>query len=374
MHHGVREFVRWVEAHRSELALRPPASAEALAAAERRLGTALPTDLRLLLQRFNGAELPTGLLLGVGGGEGSIETLAEGFRHEGEPGAIPFYADGAEGLEALGQVELHALDAQAGPVPDTWPVISLDPTEPERRPVIHRTLDGWCRLRTAEWSDEVPEDEALLEAYLRQGIRHTEIEPDVAAAHATVAHALRRLGRPMEALQAYLRAARCVPSEPWCDWEALVLAALLGRLQEGFEAASRLAAPAPERRWAQRAVSPAAVAHVLARFATQLDPLLPDRWMGLLDLMAETVAGSERLQVQAVRAAVAEGSEPPPWPQRPRAAVVVAGHSPEQAWALLEQAYREGRLRPEHLLLDTALQDVALPRPLTDLLYLRRDF
>ena len=40
-----------------------------------------------------------------------------------------------------------------------------------------------------------------LESYLRSGQRHVEIEPDVAVAHATVAHALRRAGKPELALR-----------------------------------------------------------------------------------------------------------------------------------------------------------------------------
>ncbi len=374
MHRGIREFVAWVESQRESLALGSPATSEQFVAAEQRLGTTLPTDLRILLQRFNGGELPGGVLLGVGGGPLSIEGFAERFRRGGELAAIPFYADGAESARDVDGCELHALDAQAGPVPDTWPVQSIDPHEPERRPVVHRTLDGWCRLRFAEWSEEAPEEEPVLEAYLRQGLRHVEVEPDVAAAHATVAHALRRSGRPEDALGAYLRAARCVPPEPWCDWEALVLAALLGRIQEGFEAASRLAAPAPPARWLQRGVSPVGVAHVVARFVIRLDPIGADRWMGLLDLIVETVEGPDGLQVEAVRSAVAEEREPPPWPQAPRAGLVLPSGDPGAAWEVLRTAYLEGRLRAEHLVLDPALRDAALDRPVTDLLRIRRDF
>ncbi len=375
MHRGIREFVAWVESHRGVLALQPPASSEQLAAAERRLGAALPTDLRLLLQRFNGGELPGGVLLGVGHEVASIESFSERFRRGDELGAVPFYADGAESLEQAASCELHALDTQAGPVPDTWPVQSIDPHEPQRRPVVHRTLDGWCRLRFAEWSDQAPDGEPLLETYLRQGMRHVEVEPDVAAAHATVAHALRRLGRPEEALEAYLRAARCVPSEPWCDWEALVLAALLGRIQQGFEAASRLVAPAPAARWVQRGASPVGVAHVVARFCARLDPIGADRWLGLLDLLAETIEGPESLHVEAVRVAVAEERDPPPWPQGPRAGLALSAEAPPEAvWHAARKAYLEGRLRAEHLLLDPTLRDVASDPPLAELLRLRRDF
>src|SRR5688500_19565487 len=86
-----------------------------------------------------------------------------------------------------------------------------------------------------------------------------------------------------KALEAYLRGARCIPALPWCDWEALKLAAILGRPVEALEAASRLSARAPEKRWVERSTQPVRVADVVARVAVLDADKVP--WVRLFDLL-----------------------------------------------------------------------------------------
>ncbi len=372
MHRGVEDFMRVVRSQGEALGIRPnpPATAAELSHLEHQIGSPLPTDLRLALSKFNGAALPTGTLLGVGQPlgetmEASLKELAErmerSFLDPDLP--LPFHKND-EGA-------LLAFDRSAGPVADTWPIIDYFVDTGEVR-LVHRTFDGWCRTMVAGWTSPDFFDEFTLDKYLRAGERHAAIESDVASAHATVAHALKRAGRPDDALESYLRAARCVPPLLWCDWEALKVAALLGDRPAAFEAAGRLAARAPAYRWAQRETTPGRVADVLGKIARGDADL--SRWTRLLDQLAgQTVETDDKDRVAAVRRALLH-QEQLPLTQPSRASVMPAAPDLARWWATAYQAYVDGQLRDEDLLLDPTFEPLRAAYDFSQLLRIRREF
>ncbi len=371
MHRGVRELIRWVEAHRDhpDVKLNPPASASDIGALEQMLGGPLPADLRWLLSRFNGGTLPAGELLPAGIGPGTIgHTVRE-------------YAEAIGGdfldtelllpFHRTPEQSLLAFDRSAGPVSDTWPIVDYFQDLQEHR-LMFRTFDGWCRVCVAEWTSPDFGEEFTLDTYLRAGERHASTEPDVATAHATVAHALKRSGRPEDAMHAYLRAARCVPPLPWCDWEALKLAALLGDESVAFEAADRLSSRAPKSRWHQRETSPGRVAEVVAPLALRSS----DRgaWLRLGHQLAAQAEVGDKPVVEAVVGALEHGGDPPR-PRPPRASSVCPGQADFDAWwAEARRAYVDGSLREDDLLLDPELVRLGRVRPVVELLRIRREF
>jgi hypothetical protein len=369
VHSGVREFIQWVEANQDQpdVVLSKPASAQDLSSIEQQLGVPLPTDLRLALTRFNGATLPSGTLLPAGVGPGTIE--AEVRKYAEDQGAdfldpelpLPFFRT-AEGT-------LLCFDRSAGPVSDTWPIVDYDEEVGETH-LVHRTFDGWCSHCVGEWSSPDFREDFTLDKYLRMGARHVAVEPDVASAHATIAHAFRRAGSPELALDSYLQAARCVPSVPRCDWEALKLACLLGKMEEGMEAAARLCSQAPEARWELRETSPGAVSDLVGRMAVQAQDETP--WVQLLDRLLEQTTGEEHDHVQEVRRCVVMG-EPLPAVRQPRTSIPPASDV-EQWWVAVEHAYRAGHLREDDLLFDPQLEHLGRQKPLASLLRIRRDF
>lgn len=370
MHRGVREFIRWVEAHRdhTEIQLERPASAGELAGLEQQLGGPLPADLRFVLTRFNGARLPSGRLLSAGLGPGTIEAAVRDFAARMEADfldpelLLPFH-ESEEG-------SLLAFDRSAGPVADTWPIVDYFPDLGELR-LVHRTFDGWCEACLSEWSADDFYEAFSLDKYLLQGERHAAVEPDVASAHATVAHARKRAGQPELALASYLAGARCVPTIPWCDWEALKIAALLDRPAEALEAATRLSAPAPRARWRERETTPGRVADIIARFAIRAKD--PQPWNRLLDLLLAEADPSEEPHVrEVVRRAKSGEPLPPTIPVRPS---VVAPLPDEEAWwNAIERGYLAGQVRDEDLLLDPELRPLRMRRSFATLLTMRRDF
>lgn len=351
MHRGVQDFIAWIEQHPhlGGRALAPPATPTELGLVEERIASPLPADLRFMLSRYNGMELPSGLLLSAGqGGSTSMLGVAEQLSVRfGKPVTdpdllFPFYRSDDGGILAF--------DRSAGPVADTWPIIDYYTESGEQR-LVHRTFDGFCRLRVAEWSSPDFGGEFTLASYLRSGERHVAIEPDVSIAHATVAHALRRAGKPEQALEAYLNAARCVPAQPWCDWEALKLAALLGDGRAAWESTVRLAARAPRVRWNQRETTPALVADVLAVIAARLDSR-PERVLRLCDqLLQQADTEREQNHIAAVRDAL-DAAVPVPPPLLSRVACVPASEDVAAWLTALREAYRKGKVRDEDLLLD----------------------
>ena len=349
MHRGVQEFINWIEQNpeRGGLARAAPATSLELATVEERIATPLPADLRFVLSRYNGGELPSGQLLSAGDTEphtmlSVADELAKRMdRSLRDPELLlPFYRSDDGGILAF--------DRSAGPVSDTWPIIDYYLESGEQR-LVHRTFDGFCRLRVAEWSSEDFGREFSLEGYLSSGKRHVAIEPDVSIAHATVAHALRRAGQPEQSLQSYLHAARCVPAQPWCDWEALKLSALLGDGRAAWESSVRLAARAPKHRWRQRETTPALVADVLAVISPRL-PARAERVLRLYDqLHGQAESDRERQHIADVRRALMTRSAAPP-PLGARIPSVVP-HADTSAWiAALSEGYRRGKLRDEDLL------------------------
>lgn len=364
----MHQFLSWIVSEQDvpHIELDGPATSAELDAFERELGEPLPTDHRLVLARFNGARLPGGRLLSVGQGESSIgaalrEVVAAfGSTIDDQELLLPFYAN-ADG-------SLLAFDRSAGPVADTWPVVDWFPDSGEAR-LVFRTFDGWCRSCLDEWTSEDFSAEFSLDKYLRQGQRHVRVEPDVASAHATVAHALKRSGRPEDALQAYLRAARCVPPLSWCDWEALKLAVLLRLDEPALEAAGRLCTPAPAPRWRERATQPALLADVVGIGAARTGQRAA--WLRLLDQLVPQ-AGADRAHVVDVRRAVVGGGELPP--PRVRPPVLPPLDDLAAWWSAAREAYGQGTLRDEDLLLDPALRPLAARYELAELLRIRREF
>jgi hypothetical protein len=366
----VRDFIRWVEAHRGEAEVRPesPAPADQVSLLEQQLGMPLPSDLRLVLTRFNGGVLPSGTLLPAGLGPGTIEAAVRDFAER--MGADFLDPELLLPFHHTHEGSLLAFDRSAGPVPDTWPIVDYFPDTGEFH-LVHRTFDGWCALCLAEWTADDFEEPFSLDKYLRQGRRHAEVEPDVASAHATVAHALKRSGEPELALASYVEAARCIPPLPWCDWQALKLAVLLDRPKEALEAATRLSSPAPAERWAERETTPAQVADAIASIAVRAAEPAP--WMRLLEILSQEAQGNERAHVNEIRRALAAGTGlPDPLPRKP--SPVPAQQDEQQWWQALCDGYAEGLVRDDDLLLDPALQPIRARRPFDELLRIRRDF
>ncbi len=372
MHRGVQALVGWIDGHRSTpgVALRPAATTAHLAALEDALLSPLPSDLRMLLARHDGGRLPNGVLLASDPATGddcianARAELATRLKRSIDDLELPlpfFRSD--EGA-------ILAFDRGAGPVPDTWPIIDYQIETADLR-LVHRTFDGFCSLCVAEWTASDFDAPFSLDKYLRAGERHARMEPDVSAAHAFAAHALRRAGKPKEALASYLKSARCLPALAYADWEALKLAALLGNSKAALEAAPRLCARAPKTRWKARETKPVRVAQVLGWLAGE--PENRDLLLRLLDQLAEQADPADVPTVHAVRRALFTDA-PMPQTRATRATAVPALPDQEKRWAALKQAYLEGRVRDEDLLLDPAYGGKDADPPLSELLYIRREF
>ncbi|MEM9069038.1 MAG: SMI1/KNR4 family protein [Myxococcota bacterium] len=367
----MRELIAWVESHREdpELALNPPASTSDIAALEQMLGGPLPEDLKIVLRRFNGGTLPAGTLLPAGIEPGTIGSTVREYAE----------AVGGDFLDSELLLPFHrtpegsllAFDRSSGPVSDTWSIVDYYQDTGEHR-LMYRTFDGWCRVCVAEWTHPDFHEDFTLDTYLRAGQRHAQIEPDVATAHATVAHALKRAGRPEEALENYLAAARCVPPLPWCDWEALKIAAVLGDLNQALEAATRVGGDAPRSTWAKRETTPGRVAEVLAPLVLRARDREP--WMRVLQHLAHQAEGDEEALIGTLRSALELGATLPP--VRPLRDEPVVPRQPDVDawWGACEEAYASGRLRDEDLLMDPDLVQLGRVRDFTQLLRIRRDF
>ncbi|MBN1652212.1 MAG: SMI1/KNR4 family protein [Deltaproteobacteria bacterium] len=435
MHRGVQEFIEWIRKNSgfSRLSLNPGATTAAFSQIETLIGAPLPQDLRFVLSHYNGGSLPSGQLMGIGGRdpnaiEAVLAILAErAAKPISDPDLLlPFFR--------TDEGSVLAFDRSAAPISDTWPIVDYSSESGVSR-LVFRTFDGWCRFCVADWNAQDFREPFTLEKYLNRGLRHVAIEPDVSIAHATVAHALRRLGKPEKALQSYLRAGRCVPSQPWCDWEALKLAALLGNHRKAIEAATRLCARAPEKRWGERETTPAIVADVLGIIADQgpnrvnvqasdksaanspIKPSAPEgpartvlsvpdepargRKPVLMDDLAVVVTlhrysperllnrelllrffdqlseqcgtQGERARVNSIRKAVFSGEPlPATLPINPTAVPKV--QNKEQWWEALKQAYRSGEVRDDDLLLDPVYRELGSEHDFAEILSIYRSF
>ena len=369
VHSGVQQFVRWVDKHRERLRLKAPATGAQVADLEQALGMPLPEDLKQVLFRFNGGDLPSGELLSAGTGDGTMEAL---MRELGSLAAadvldaellLPFHNSG-EG-------SILCFDRTSGPLSDTWPVVDYYEDTGEIR-LVYRTFDGWCRASVAEWTSPDFGAAFCLDTYLRQGERHAHLEPDVSTAHATAAHGYRRAGRPEDALHGYLRAARCVPALPWCDWEALKLAVLLVQPSAALEAATRLSSPAPPLRWAERETTPAQVAVAIGRIAGIEGENQP--WVRLLDQLLSQAQGHEVGVIHGIKDAIANQRAVPPPPQFQEDPVVPPRDDLPGWWKAARQAYAYGALRDDDLVLDPALDPLRSRYDFQELLAIRREF
>lgn len=373
MHRGVRELIRWVQEHDGSETVRAhrPAAAKDITALEHQLGAPLPADLKVVLAVFDGATLPNGVLLSSVAGPG--DTIEAALKTLAEARGVSFLDP--ELLLPFHRTELGsylAFDRSAAPVSDTWPVVDYDPQSGETR-LVHRTFDGWCRLCVREWTSADYTDEFTIDKYLRQGERHAEIEPDVSIAHVTVAHALRRAGEPERALESYLRAGRCVPPVPWADWEALKLAVVLSYPADALEAASRLGKRAPASTWERRETTPSRVAYAIAKVAPKPGSD-QEAWLRIVDqLVAQALDDADREAAKAIRRAIVTG-EAPPEPSPPQQAPIAAGGDPSALFAAVCEAYRQGALREEDLVLDPRLDPLRPAHEPADVLRIRRDF
>ena len=372
MHRGVQAVISWIAENPTfaGVALRGQAEPHELARVEEHIGSPLPSDLRVLLSHYNGGELPTGTLLTSSGdaGDSVLGTLAALAKRLGRPVddpelPLPFFQSGDGALLAF--------DRGAGPVADTWPIIDCPPEGDEIR-LVHRTFDGWCRLCLSQWTAPDFAEGFSLARYLRDGKRHVAAEPDVAAAHATVAHALRRSGQPEQALASYLKAGRCVPSVAFCNWEALKLALLLRDVESALEAAARLCARAPKAAWRNRATQPLRVADALSLLVAEVEP--PEPLLLLLDqLRAQADNEADAQAIAAIRHAIVSG-DGVPTTHPVRSTAVPAQPDPEAWWSALEAGYQDGKVREEDLLLDPAYRPLRKLRPLSDVLRIPREF
>lgn len=373
MHRGVQEFINWLETHTDfpGLKLGEPALAADLVTVESQIAAPLPADLRFMLQRHNGGTLPSGQLLraGAGGDNNTIEyTLRELAARldrslTDSELMVPFFRTDDGGILAF--------DRSAGPVSDTWPIVDYHEDSAALR-LVYRTFDGFCRVSLAEWSADDFDAPFTLQKYLNQGERHASIEPDVSIAHGTVAHARRRAGDPEGAMRGYLAAARCVPSQPWCDWEALKIAILLGDTKSVMEAANRLSSRAPRSRWLERETTPLRVAEALGVIASQIEAReVLARWF---DQLAEQCdQDADRAHVAQVRKAALSGSgAPPTHAVRETAVPVTSDHA--AWWQAMRDAYNEGRLRDDDLVLDPVYAPLRTTHDFGELLRIRREF
>jgi hypothetical protein len=170
-------------------------------------------------------------------------------------------------------------------------------------------------------------------------------------------------------MDAYLRAARCIPPLSWCDWEALKIAVLLDRNIEALEAAQRLSARAPITKWEERETTPGRVADVIARIAHRSAE--NKGWVRILDALVEQATDEEdHAQAHAVRRAVLHGDPLPP-PRHFRQEPVLP---PGSTWESAREAYIAGQLRDDDMLLDAGLRPLFEAHEAAELLAIRRDF
>jgi len=372
MHQGVRALIEWIGKKSGVfgVSMNPGATSAEFARIETLIGALLPQDLRLVLSHYNGGSLPSGRLMQVGVSDpGTIQDalaiIAEQTQKSiSDPDLLlPFFLTDEESVLAF--------DRSAAPVSDTWPIVDYSIDTGVRR-LVFRTFDGWCRFCVADWTSKDFDQAFSLEKYLNRGLRHVAIEPDVSIAHATVAHALRRCGEPEKALQSYLKAGRCVPSQPWCDWEALKLAVLLRDDRKAVEAAARLCSRAPEKRWIEREATPLMVADVLGQIT--YSEANRDLVLRLFDQLSEQSNGKEdKHRVNEVRKAVfSDRSRPPTRPIRPTA--VPPRSDKREWWEALKQAYRAGEVRDDDLLLDSAYRALGSEYDFVEVLRSYREF
>jgi hypothetical protein len=267
-----------------------------------------------------------------------------------------------------------AFDRSAAPTSDTWPIVDFDPESGDLR-LVHRTFDAWCRVQVSEWTSPDFGSAFTLDRYLAQGQRHASVEPDVSVAHVTIGHAQRRAGQPEAALAAYLTGARCVPAEPWCDWEAIKLAVVLKDDSAVLEAGGRLGKRAPARKWALRGTTPSRVAFLVARAHNRIPRKDSVPWQRIIDhLTLQALDDDDRHACEAIRSGLEFPSDPLPTPQPAQAIKVPRFEPPELWWEHLRAHYAAGSLRDDDLAMCPIYDGLAPAHHASELLRIRRDF
>jgi tetratricopeptide (TPR) repeat protein len=237
----------------------PPASPEAIAAGEARLGLALPAEYASFLRSFDGADLFHETIVVAGVGETAPRSLLElnEERNVDDRSEIVF-AEAVAGdrfaLDARGRVlRLRAGSDErilAGSSFERW----LDATVARER-----VLYGPDGEFAPDVFDEDGE-EISAAVVLRQTERALKVDPGSAEAQHERGLALRRLGRAERALEAFAAASALDPDDPWPWFDfgrtALANGLELPRAREAFRrAATREAGPSGARllAWATRA-------------------------------------------------------------------------------------------------------------------------
>jgi len=296
----------------------PPASAEAIARAEARLG-ALPAAYASFLRSFDGADLFHEAIVVAGVGPAAPrDLLALNDPGAGEARRELVFGEAVAGdrfaLDERGRVLRLRVDSDerivAGSAFERW----LDATVARER-----VLYGPDGEFAPDVFDEDGEEIAPA-VVLKQTERALKVDPGSAEAQHERGVALRRLGRAERALEAFAAASEIDPTDPWpwFDFGRTALAAgrELPRARAAFErAAEREAGPSGARllAWAARAALLAGDEEGAARSrreALARDPALLD---GLA--RAEAQAGLDgddeaRAENEALRAALAPGSAP----------------------------------------------------------------
>lgn len=359
---GVNTLLSWLQENGEDFELSDGATDSAIEGVERSFQHPLPSGMKTILTIHDGGELPTGHLLAAGiSGPKTIATVINELA-DPENRFLPFFLDD-DNKVAL------AFDTHSGPVSDTWPIVDIN-METKETALVHRTFDGWCESAVADWDQD--EEEFDLEAYLTLGERHVAIEPDVGSAHATLAHALRRSGRPEDAMVSYLNAARCIPSVPWCDWEALQLAVILNQPIPALEATSRLASKGPDGIWKARECSPRQVTDVVMKIAARAND--PRPWLHVLNLLARHVSGKDEQHILDAHFSLTDPETEAPLPAGYDIKSVARVPNLDDWWGAARAAYLKGDVRPLDMILDADLCKLGRVRPLADLLRERREF
>jgi tetratricopeptide (TPR) repeat protein len=236
----------------------PPASVEAVRAAETRLGRPLPRAYAEFLRSFDGADLFHESIVICGVGPQAFRSLLEA-NATPRPGAR---ADDLVFGEALGG-DIFLLEREERPGPAR--VFRLR-AETDERWLAGSSFPRWLEATLAR--EQVlygPDGEFVLDAFeadgeeltprhaLRQAERGVRKDPGAAEHHYDLGVAWRRLGRQDRALKAFAQAAALDPENPWPWFD-------LGRAH--LAVADPAAAADSFRRAAEQTPDPAGARHL----------------------------------------------------------------------------------------------------------------
>ena len=292
-----------------------PATAQEIKTAEKALGRSLPESYATFLRTFDGADLfhESLILCGVGREARSVVDA-------NQPPTPPLLAPGELVIAEAASGDRYALGAGSEP-----PVIHLRAGSDERW-LCGSSFPGWIEAVIArELLLYDSEGEFRLEAFeddgeeltapfaLRQAERALKKDPGSAESHHDLGIALRRMGKPERAREAFARAAELDPKNPWpwFDRGRTELALEESEAAESFRRAAALV-PGPEGArflaWAARAAlaagdEPAAAA--AREEALKRDPELA----AALKRAAEAAAEDPEAQAEAEQ--LAEALSPP---------------------------------------------------------------